>query len=351
MNTAVQPIIDFLLANACVQIRYLVHRDLLDTPTGEPFMRRMQEDICQQSNAQKHFSAQHDDGWFGHELHGLDGMDCHIGDLLNMGVEPDHPRIQLAVKALLTPSIASQHKNWFRGGEALDADGRGGNRAIVADILSWANCPEDTPPLADEIALSLEHLAAIPQYRSVDDFTVVGKSHRYYKPGVRFPGANHIRLLQNTRSWMSEGSIAIATDAMRHGYELMKDFDELITFRKPSGYGSGYVGPFNYNWQALTPVTEDRLQRILQSTYPFHFGFWLRDVGSTPDWARQSTKTYELLIDLLKKDELIERIPDKALKAFRQIMGIETSWRAKTAVRCDVTFAVLRACRFIAKSE
>ena len=85
--------IDFLLEHACPSIKYLVYRDMLDTPVDEPFMMALQNEILAQSNTQKHLSAQHPDGWFGHELHGIDGMDCHIGGLLNLGVEASHPAI------------------------------------------------------------------------------------------------------------------------------------------------------------------------------------------------------------------------------------------------------------------
>ena len=174
--------INYLLENACAGIRYLVYRDMLDIPTDEPFMKELQTEILRQPNVQKHIEAQHPDGWFGHELHGIDGMDCHIGGLLNMGVEPDNPCIQKGIAALTSAEIASQHKNWFRGGEALDAEGRGGNRALIAEILSWVKASENTPALREEILLSFEHLEAVLQYRSVDDFTVKGKEKRYYKP-------------------------------------------------------------------------------------------------------------------------------------------------------------------------
>ena len=100
--------IDFLIENACPSIRYLVHRDILKTPTDEPFMMELQVEILQQSNVRKHLSAQNPDGWFGHELHGVDGMDCHINGLLSLGFETDSPYIQKAITALTTPEIASQ---------------------------------------------------------------------------------------------------------------------------------------------------------------------------------------------------------------------------------------------------
>lgn len=336
--------IDFLLENACASIRYLVYRDLLKAPTDEPFMKELQAELLQQPNVQKHLTAQHPDGWFGHELHGIDGMDCHIGGLLNAGVEASDPCIQKAVTALTTPEIACQHKNWFRGGEALDAEGRGGNRAITADILSWVKASEDTPVLREEITLSFEHLQAVLQYHSVDDFTVKGKNERYYRPKAKFPGANHIGLLASTQSWRTEANMQTAKSAVRRAYELMKDFDEYITFRKPAAFGGGFVGPFNYNWQALKPIDEDHMRHIIENPYPFQFGFWLGAISGVPDWVRQSTVSYALLADRLTEDTLFDLLPDKTLKAFRQIMGREPNWRKKAAAKCDVTFAALKAC-------
>jgi hypothetical protein len=54
---------------------------MLGTPVDEPFMVALQNKILAQSNTQKHLYAQHPDGWFCRELHGIDGMDCHIGGL------------------------------------------------------------------------------------------------------------------------------------------------------------------------------------------------------------------------------------------------------------------------------
>ncbi len=336
--------IDYLLENACASIRYLVYRDMLHIPIDEPFMKELQAEILRQSNVQKHLEAQHPDGWFGQELHGNEGMDHYINGLLNMGVEPGNLHIQKAITALTTPETASQHKNWFRGGDALDAEERGGNRAIIAGLLSLVNAPEDTAILCDEISLSLEHLKEVLQYHSVDDFTLRGKNERYYKPKAKFPGANHINLLANTQGWRTGENMQIAQSATKHAYELMKEFDEYITFRKPFEFGGGFVGPFNYDWKALNPISERQFQDIIENPYHFQFGFWLRAISTVPDWARQNTAAYELLADKLDKDTLFDMIPDKTLKAFRQIMGREPSWRRKASPKCDVTFAVLEAC-------
>lgn len=334
---------DFLLEYACPSIKYLVHRDMLNVSVDEPFMVALQNEILAQTNTQKHLSAQHPDGWFGHELHGIDGMDCHIGGLLNLGVEASHPAIQKAVTALLTPEIASTHKNWFRGGAALDAEGRGGDRAIVANILAMTKAPEDIPIYAEELTLSFEHLSAVLGYNSVDDFSVRGKNERYYKPYAKFPGANHIGILAATQGWRTDDNMQTAKAAIKHAYEIMKDVDEYITFKKPSEFSGGFVGPFNYNWQALKPMTEKQIIGIINSSYNFQFAFWLGAVTSVPDWVKQHNGTYEALADMLERNVIFDQIPDCALSAFKKVSKKEPNYRKKFALQCDITFAVLAA--------
>ena len=288
-------------------------------------------------------SAQHPDGWFGHELHGIDGMDCHIGSLLNLGVEASHPAIQKAVSALLTPEIASTHKNWFRGGAALDAEGRGGDRAIVANILAMTKASEDVPVFADQLSLAFEHLSAVLTYDSIDDFSIRGKNERYFKPHAKFPGANHIGILAATQGWRTDDNMKTAKAAIKHAYEIMKDVDEYITFKKPSEFGGGFVGPFNYNWQALKPMTEEQIVGIINSPYNFQFAFWLGSVTGVPDWVKQHNDTYEALADMLDRNVIFNQIPEKALKAFKQVSGKEPNYRKKHAAECDVTYAVLMA--------
>ena len=45
-----------------------------------------------------------------------------------------------------------------------------------------------------------------------------------------------------------------AKAAVKRAYDIMKDVDEYITFKKPAEFGGGFIGPFNYNWHALKPM-------------------------------------------------------------------------------------------------
>lgn len=336
--------IEFLLEHACTGIRFLVYRDFLQMPVTDPAMHKLYGELLEQKNVRIHLDCQHPDGWFGEELHGGEfGMERSIGALLNVGVEKDHPAIQKGIHALITPEIASQHKNWFHGGDGLDAEGRGGNNAVTAAILSWVGYDENYPVLSEQTALAWEHVEAVCNYNSVDEFTKKGKNERYYKPYARFPGANHIALLNATQSWRSDGRMETAKASMKHAYELMKDFDEYITFRKPKEFGGSFVGPFNYNWQALKPADEEEICRIMQDPYNFRFAFWLGAVTGVPDWVKQHNGTYEVLADMLERNAFPDRMPDNTLRAFRRVCGKEPSYRKKQAAECDITYAVLRA--------
>ena len=102
---------------------------------------------------------------------------------------------------------------------------------------------------AEQLSLAFEHLSAVLQYDSIDDFSIRGKNERYYKPRAKFPGANHIGILAATQGWRTEENMKTAKVAVKHAYEIMKDVDEYITFKKPTEFGGGFVGPFNYNWR------------------------------------------------------------------------------------------------------
>ena len=231
----------------------------------------------------------------------------------------------------------------FRGGAALDAEGRGGDRAIVANILAMTKSPEDIPVFAEQLSLAFEHLSAVLQYDSIDDFSIGGKNERYYKPQAKFPGANHIGILAATQGWRTENNMKTAKAAVNHAYEIMKDVDEYITFKKPSEFGGGFVGPFNYNWQALKPMTEEQIIGIINSSYNFQFAFWLGSVTGVPEWVQQRNGTYEALADMLERNVIFNQIPESALKAFKQVSGKEPNYRKKYAAECDVVYAVLSA--------
>ena len=75
----------------------------------------------------------------------------------------------------------------------------------------------------------------------------------------------------------------------------------------------------------------------------FQFSLCLGVVTGVPDWVQQHNDTYEVLADMLDRNVIFNQIPEKALKAFKQVSGKESNYRKKHAAECDVTYAVLKA--------
>lgn len=341
--------VDFLLQNACVNTRYIVNRDFKGISVNEPFMQRMQEEILRQKNAQKVFAIQHDDGWFGHELHGGPGSAMEgVHYLIMLGVEPGNEKLQKAKRALLDPDISMKHNNYFAGGDALDADGRGGNRAVAAGILAALGEDEGNALIADEINLALCHFKGALQHNSIDDFTIVANDKaktRYYKPNALFPGANHIGILARTSGWRTKENVTMITESIEHCIGLMKDAAQFPTFKKRPPYGSGFVGPFNFNWHAFN--VKD-FECFSEHAYRFGYAFWMRTLigfgklgiaGDIPAVKKQ----YLLLAELLETDRLYEKLSENAKKGFRHVSSIEPSWKNEINIKCDIYFSALVA--------
>jgi hypothetical protein len=342
--------LEFLLGNACVNIRYIINRDLRRVSVDEPFMRCMQQEILDQRSIQKILASQHEDGWFGHELHGSPGnaMDASIGFLLARGVEPTNERLQKAKQALLDPEISSRHKSWFRGGDALDADGRGGNRAVVAGILAQLLEREDNPIISDEIDLSLRHFEGALKHDSIDDFSIVAANKaatRYYKPNALFPGANHIGLLAGTCGWRTDKHMAMVTASVERCIELMKDVSRSPMFRKVLPYGTNFVGPFNFDWHAFLV---EHFERFSEESNRYGYAFWLGTVSRFPKLGAVMEipgvrQAYLILAELLETDRLCTQLSDSAKIGYRRICAIEPSWRSKISKKCDIHFGAYTA--------
>lgn len=340
---------EFLLEHACVNIRYMINRDVKKIAANEPFMREMQDEILNQKFTQKIFASQHDDGWFGYELHGQPGnaMDSSVSFLLMYGVDPSNERLQKAKRALLDPEISSKHENYMASGDALDADGRGGNRAIMVDILAKLKESEANPLLAEEIALSLKHFDGALEHSSVDDFTIIANNKnktRYYKPNALFPGWNHIDLLAKTQGWRTKENMDMVINSMEHCIDLMQAVTQFPTLKKRPPYGNSYIGPFNFDWHVFN--VKD-LKSFSRDSNGYRCVFWLRTLMEFGELSIANDisiikQQYTMLAELLETDRLYNEISEKDKTGFKR-MAIEPSWRNETSQKCDICFSAYKA--------
>ena len=70
MEINIQNLIDFLLENASVSIRYRVKREILNVPVESEEMQKLQAEILDLPRVKKAFAVQKEDGFLGNVLHG-----------------------------------------------------------------------------------------------------------------------------------------------------------------------------------------------------------------------------------------------------------------------------------------
>jgi len=333
--------IDYLLDNGGNSIQYRVRRDILGQDIQTDQMKFLHDRILEKHRLKKIFSAQHEDGWIGDELHGqpAKAIESSVYVLLYHGVEKGHTTFRKVAHALLHPKENEPYKRTFPGGPALDQDGRGGDRSITANILALLG-HMDNECVRTELDRSLEHFRGALKHTTVDDFTNTTRSgsRTYYVPHALFPGGNHIRLLNATALWRTSENVRMVRTSFSHCMAIMKDAPRVIHFK----HKTHYIGPFNFSWQRF-PFTIDKIH---DDSYAMVW--WLRDLGGMttlglakviPEIARE----YEYLQDLLESEEIFKRQTDKSLQRFKQtqILSIENSWRKEESIKSDIFFSAL----------
>ena len=132
-------LLEFLLENGGSSIKYRIKREILHEDKAGSDMLKLQNEIMNSPKVRKVLAVQHDDGWIGSELHGVrgKGLDSCVTYLLRRGVERDSEPMRKVVQALLADKTGVEpYRTTFKGGDALDKGGRGGNRAVISGVLA-----------------------------------------------------------------------------------------------------------------------------------------------------------------------------------------------------------------------
>lgn len=328
-------VLQYLLENGGCSIKYRIKREIFQEDKNSEEMIALQNKILKRRKVQQLFAKQHEDGWIGNELHGGvgQGLDSSISFLLSSGVEKDCRALHKAVESILNLEGDKPYRTTFKGGDALDLGGRGGNNAIKAGVLADLD-EERNPIVQQEIDISLAYLKKSLSYEAIDDFSVLNKKGvRYYKPGAQFPGSNHINLLSATQCWRNAENYELVKTALEHCMEILKYNDHNIMFKSDSHF----VGPFNFNW-GFVDFSMDDLERD-----SYAFVWWLRilyklsKIGIIRDSAKLR-EPYDYLYELVVIQDIINEQTDLSRKRFKDILSIEENWRNNRSMLCDINF-------------
>ena len=329
-----EQIIDFLLENASVNIKYRVMRDILHESIDSVEMQNLQERILELPKIKKTFATQKANGFLGDVVHGayFSGFDTNVYYLKLNGVEISNPNMQKAKQALLNWKDNESEYD-FHGGKAMDEHGRGGIKAIVAELMLSLECDESTPHIQEQIQIALTAFKDALNHDSIDDFTKEcsfnGGKVRYYIKNTAFPAGNHLSILNRTSSWRTEENILMIEKSYAHCKNLMKDYRGCVFIN--CGH---LVGPFNINWHN----DKNEVKTIYEfQNNPIDFAWWMRGLQS----SQKGCHVDQALKDWIFKDDIIAEMPEVYLKKHTDLWSIEPSWRKRESKLCDLYFPAL----------
>ena len=342
MGNNYQSLIEFLLENAGSSIKYRVKREILTVPVESDEMQSLQAEILSLPRVKKAFAIQREDGFVGSVLHGayFDGFDSTVNLLKRYGVEISNPNMQRAKECLLNWKDY-ERDHFYKAGNSMDEHGRGGFRAILADILVELGTDESVPQIQEQISNALNAFRGALNYICVDDFskkaTMKGVPCRYYIKGATFPASNHISILEKTFSWRTAENLAMIEKSYWHCKEIMKNYNDGIIYVN-CGH---FVGPFNYNWNN---VHHEISMRDFDER-PIDFAWFMRGLST----ASQSKAIFnddnpyfvESLAKMIEPENILETVTDEQLRLFKKYAAIEPSWRKKESIACDFYFPIL----------
>lgn len=337
-----EQLIEFTMENSSANIKYRILKDILNEPIDTDRMQKLQSEILELPKVRKAFSVQREDGFIGSVIHGgyFDGFDSTVSLLKRYGVEVSNPRMQKAKEALINWTDY-ERDHFYKAGNAMDEHGRGGFRAILAAQLVELEADESLPQIQEQIANALAAFRGALIYTSINDFskkaTMRGTPCRYYIKGATFPAANHISILEKTLSWRTGENLEMVKKSYKHCKELMKDYSDGTIYVN-CGY---FIGPFNHNWN-----TEPRHIEIHDfDSDPIEFAWFMKGLSSAsktyPVFNDGNSFLCESLMAWIDDENFMDKITDEQLRLFKKYSSLQSSWRKRELVICDLYFPIL----------
>lgn len=333
-------LIEFILKYGSSNLKYRVYKEILGESCESEKLIRLQEEILKLPKVKKAFLVQKESGFLGNVIHGVyfEGFDSTLNLLKRNGVELSNPNMQRAKESLLNWTDYEKD-HFYKGGNFMDEHGRGGFRAIIAELLVELGCDEKEPIIQTQINYALEHFKGALLHTCVDDFTrpahFQGRDCRYYIKDCKWPAANHVQILLKTSSWRNKENLDMVRKSYEHCKKIIRDYDGFIYIN--CGY---MLGPFNHDWKS--GIVDD--VHAFDSN-PIDFAWWMRRLASATE---TEPITYEPILgvgqgilDWIFSDDVLSELTDEHLRLYKKYASLELAWRKKESILCDIYFPIV----------
>ncbi len=208
-----------LLEKACSSIQYRLRLEVLNQPPSDEPLLALQRLIVEDHAVKEVLSRQSADGWLAANFHGYHSMELGIRLLCEKGLDPAHPTLSRALRALVDGNPERLQRGMGKPGEILDQLGFGGAQMIRAAVLAHAGI-EDLPTVKAQIELALAGFRSILSYNAIDEFLEEYKGKPVYRAGIRWPGLYHLRLLAWTQRWRSPEKLGMLAASLQKLVDL-----------------------------------------------------------------------------------------------------------------------------------
>lgn len=234
-----------LLANACASIKYRIKAEIMGQSTLDQEMLELQNQILQDTLVKKVFKWQQPDGWLGWDFHGAVSIETGIRILCEKGVLPQQPVLARTLRALEDYPDRLE-RGIGKPGKVLDEQGFGGSQMIRAAVFAYAGL-EDKPFVKEQVEAALAGFKAVLGVNCINDLVEKYKGKLVFRPGVKWPGIYHLRLLAFTHHWRTTDNQRMVIAAVKKLVELSPLPDIHVRYK------SQWIAPASFCMRDFKP--------------------------------------------------------------------------------------------------
>jgi hypothetical protein len=240
-----ETVIEELLESACPSIKYRLRSEILGQSTTYQEMLCLQDQILQDPTVQEVLSWQQPDGWLAWDFHGSKSLETGIRILCEKGLSCHHPALARALQAL-EQNTDRLERGFGKVGKVLDKLGFGGPLMVRAVVFAYAGL-EDEAFVHEQVQEALAGFQAVLEVTSIKDILEEYKGRLVFRPGIRWPGIYHLRLLAYTRNWRTKENRAMLAKAVKRLAEFSPIPDIYVRSK------SQWIAPASYCMHDFNP--------------------------------------------------------------------------------------------------
>jgi hypothetical protein len=340
----IDTVIKELLESACPSIQYRIRSEILGQSPTSKEMVGLQNDILHDPGIQAVLRWQQTDGWLARDFHGAISTETGIRILCEKGVRGQHPAFARALQAL-EDHPERLERGIGKAGRILDDLGFGGPMMIRAAVFAYAGL-ENKPSVQEQVYEALSGFETVLHVNSLNEVVEAYRGKLVFRPGVRWPGIYHLRLLAFTRKWRTRENLELLVKAIQRLVELSPIPDIYVRSQ------SQWIAPASFCMHDFNPDMQS--MDDMHWMMAFHRIECLARLGTIPaiPVLRQQVDGLESLLDA-GDGWFTRKLNHPYFTRWGSYTGLrlEPDWRQAKSRKYDLTFRSMLILHYCAGIE